>query len=82
MSMSDTDQCLCRRRCIVIHIYMFSSIQNSKVFLLQVSVVFCFLKYEDLGVLYILVVNLAVRQGCSGDTSQLTSDVTTSFYPH
>ena len=41
---------------------------NLKVFLLQVSDVFCFLKCEDLDLLYILVVNLAVRWACSGDT--------------
>lgn len=33
----------------------------------------------DLDVLYVLVVNLALRQECSGDTSQLTSDVAISF---
>lgn len=47
-----------------------------KVFLLQVSVVLCFVKCEDLDLLYVLVVNLAVRRGCSG-----TSDGATSFYP-
>lgn len=51
--------------------------RNFKVFLLQVSVVFCFLKCEALDLLYIL----AVRQGCLGDASQLMSDVATSFYP-
>lgn len=55
--------------------------RNFRVFLLQVSVMFCFLKREDPGLLYVLVVNFAVRQGCSGGTSQLTSDVATSFYP-
>lgn len=40
---------------------------------------FCFLKCEDIDLLYVLVVNLAVRQGCSGDTSQQTSDVAIAF---
>lgn len=53
--------------------------RNFKVFLLQVSVVFCFLKCEDLDLLSILVVNLALSQGCSGVTSQLTSNLATSF---
>lgn len=54
---------------------------NLKVFLLQVSEVFCFLKCEDPDLLYIPVVNLAVRQACSGDTFQFKSDVTRSFNP-
>lgn len=55
--------------------------KNVKVFLLQVSDVFCFLKCEDLDLLYVLVVNLAVRQECSADTFQLKLDVAGSFYP-
>lgn len=45
---------------------------NLRVLLFQVSDMFCFLTCEDLDLVSILVVNLAVRWACSGDTFLLS----------